>query len=99
MKEVQVGHCHRHEDMEIELVVDKETEERLEPVQTYLVCESGLAQTLMRRSGEERNLKDCGCRYCLYEVARKSGETQAKLLVIKQPRMTVNGLRSHLKAK
>ncbi|KAF8628825.1 hypothetical protein AX15_003702 [Amanita polypyramis BW_CC] len=91
-----VGHCHRHEDMEIEPLGD---EGRLQPIRTYLMPKQGLAQTLMGRSGEESNLRDCGCRYCFYEVALRPRDAQVEALVARQPKMTVNGLRSHLKAK
>lgn len=59
----------------------------------------GLAKKLVRRSDKEREVRDCGCRSCLLESARKSMHTDHNELLEEQHKMTINGLRSHLKAK
>ncbi len=57
----------------------------------------GLAKKLVKRI--DKDLKDCGCRSCLLESAQKSTHADQNELLAKQHRMTINGLRSHLKTK
>ena len=88
--------------MEIASADDKEIEEKFKPFQAHLdqlMKEPLLAQTLMNRSADKRDTKDCGCRHCLFDFALKSTETDAQSFMGKLPKMTINGLRSHLKAK
>jgi hypothetical protein len=59
----------------------------------------GLAKKLVKRTDKEKDLKDCGCRSCLLESAQKSTHADQNELLAKQHKMTINGIRSHLKAK
>jgi len=91
-----VFHCHRHDDMEIAFM----TADDLEPQEAIgALGTPGLAKKLVKRIDKERDLKDCGCRSCLLESAQKSTDADQKELFSKQRKMTINGLRSHLKAK
>lgn len=96
---VQVSHCHRHDDMEIDRIQSINDLESLNLITTYGVPTPGLAKKLVARTNVERDLKDCGCRSCLLETAQKHPEFNQKELLAEQRKMSINGLRSHLKAK
>lgn len=73
--------------------------ETLKLISIYGVPTPGLAKKLVSRTNAERDLKDCGCRSCLLEAAQKHPEFSQTELLVKQQKMSINGLRSHLKAK
>jgi hypothetical protein len=68
-------------------------------IDAYGVATPGLANRLAARNNTERGLKDCGCRSCLLEATQKHPEVDQKGLLAQQRKMTINGLKSHMKAK
>lgn len=95
-----VVHCHRHEDMEIASGNDEEMEATLKPLMEYL-SKAGKDHSykLKKRGEKERDVKDCGCKHCLFAEALKFPNKDAQTLLKDMHKMTINGLRSHLKAK
>lgn len=73
--------------------------ESLKLISTYGMPTPGLAKKLVARTNAERDLKDCGCRSCLLEAAQKHPQFNQKELLVEQQKMSIHGLRSHLKAK
>ncbi|KAK2464548.1 hypothetical protein APHAL10511_003406 [Amanita phalloides] len=104
------AHCHRHEDMKIDIAQEVKKGEGSKAVRAaedmmsqgadhYLYHTSGLAKKLIARTNRDRDLKDCGCRSCLLESMEKFKEDNLEELLAKQRKMTINGLRSHVKSK